>query len=221
MDALTPWLAPALGCSCRPGRLRAGVQSRCAVGRHGNRRGRRPGGTPGGDRGSGNPLPNRARGLAELHAGRPAVAAADRRGRAAARRRGRRDRGGHEPGHGPGRVGLVDGSGGGRAGTNAGRAPGRRVPRTGHGSVAELQPDAVDAAGASHERCLGAVGPGDDGGNGARQRCAGQPPRWRGRLRSADRQALRLDAAGRVRDVGGTAETTGWATASGCSTGRA
>ena len=41
-------------------RLRAGVQGRCAVGRHGDRRRRRSGGTAGGDRRGGEPLPDGA-----------------------------------------------------------------------------------------------------------------------------------------------------------------
>ena len=129
------------------GRLRAGVQGRCAVGRHGDRRRRRPGGAPGGDRRGGDPVPDGPGGRAHLHARRPAVADAERRGRAAARRRGRRDRGRHGHGRGAHRVGRVDGAGGGRAGADAGDAPGRGVPRAGRGRVAQLQPDATDAAG--------------------------------------------------------------------------
>ena len=51
------------------------------------------------------------------------------------------------------------------------------------------------------ERGRGAVGPGDDGGAGARQPRVGQPPRWRGRLRAAGGQPLRRDAHGRRRDL--------------------
>ena len=69
---------------------------------------------------------------------------------------------------------------GGCAGADAAGAPGRGVPRAGRGAVAELQPDAVDAVGLhgaggavvgrrGKERRRGAVGPGDDGGDGARQ----------------------------------------------------
>ena len=47
-------------------RLRAGVQGRRVVGRHGHRRGRRPGGAPEGDRRGGHPLPDRAGRLAGL-----------------------------------------------------------------------------------------------------------------------------------------------------------
>ena len=129
------------------GRLRAGVQGGCPLGRHVDRRRGRPGGTAGGDRGGGDPFPHGAGGLAGLHAGRPAVADAERGGWAAAGRRGRRDRGRHGPRRRPRRVGCVDRAGGGRAGANAAGAPGRRVPRARHGGVAELQPDAVDAAG--------------------------------------------------------------------------
>ena len=73
-------------------RLRAGVQGRCPVGRHVDRRRRRTRWQFGGDRGGGDPVQDGAGGRAGLHARRPAVTQAERRGRAAARRRGRRDR---------------------------------------------------------------------------------------------------------------------------------
>ena len=87
------------------------------------------------------------------------------------------------------------------------------VPGAGRGRVAELQPDAVDAAGlcgaggavvgrAGAERGRGAVGPGDDGGHGARRPRAGQPVRRRGRLRAAGGEPARGDAAGRLHHVG-------------------
>ena len=86
-----------------------------------------------------------------------------------------------------GGVGRGDGAVGRRAGADAGGAPGRGVLRAGHRRVAELQPDAVDAAvlcgaggpvvgWAGDERGRGAVGPGDDGGHGARRPRVGQPP---------------------------------------------
>ena len=73
-------------------RLRAGVQGRCPVGRHVDRRRRRTRWEFDGDRGRGDPVPDGAGGRAGLRARRPAVAAAERRSRAPARRRGRRDR---------------------------------------------------------------------------------------------------------------------------------
>ena len=114
----------------------------------------------------------------------PAVAQAERGGRAAARRRGRRDRRRHGRGRRAGGVGRLDRAGRRPAGADAGAAPGRGIPRAGRGAVAELQRDAVDAAGlcgaggavvgrAGDERGRGAVGPGDDGGDGARRRRAG------------------------------------------------
>ena len=98
------------------------------------------------------------------------------------------------------------------AGADAGDAPGRGVPRAGHGGLSELQPEAVDAAGLcgaggavvgrpGDERGRGAVGPGDDGGAGARRPRVGQPPRWRGRLRAGGGQPLRGDAHARRRDL--------------------
>ena len=196
----------------RGGRLRAGVQGRCPVGRYVDRRRGRPGGAPGGDRGGGDPLPDGAGGLAGLHARRPAVAQAERRGRAAARRRGRRERRRHGRGRRAGGVRPVDRAGRRPAGADAGDAPGRGVPRVGPGGLAQLQPDAIDAAGLcgaggavvgrpGDERGRGAVGPGDDGGAGARQPRVGQPPRWRGRLRAAGGQPLRGDAHARRRDL--------------------
>ena len=89
----------------RGGRFRAGVQGRCPLGRHVDRRRGRRGGASGGDRGGGDPVPDGAGGLAGLHARRPAVAEAERRGRAAARRRGRRDRRRHGRGRRAGGVG--------------------------------------------------------------------------------------------------------------------
>ena len=172
-----------------------------------------PGGASGGDRGGGHPVPDGPGGLARLHARGPAVADAERRGGTAARRRGRRDRRRHGRGCGPHRVGRVDGAGGGRAGADAAGAPGRRVPGAGRGRVAQLQPDAVDAAGlcgaggavvgrAGAERGRGAVGPGDDGGHGARRPRAEHPVRRRGRLRAAGGEPARGDAAGRLHHVG-------------------
>ena len=122
----------------RGGRRRAGVQGRCPLGRHVDRRGRRPGGTPEGDRGGGDPRPHGAGGLARLHARGPAVAHAERRGRAAARRRGRRDR--RRPGRRrrAGDGGRRDRAGRRSAGADAGAAPGRGVPRAGRGAVAAL-----------------------------------------------------------------------------------
>ena len=151
--------------------------------------------------------------IATLHAGRPAVADAERGGGAAARRRGRRDGRRHGHRHRPHRVGHVDGAGGGRTGADAAGAPGRGVLRAGHGAVAELQPDTVDADGlhgeggavmgrSGDERGRGAVGPGDDGGHGARRRRGGQPPRRRGRLRAAGGEPLRGDAAGGLQHLG-------------------
>ena len=119
----------------RRGRLRAGVQGRCPVGRHVDRRRRRTRWEFGGDRGGGDPVQDVAGGRAGLHARWPAVAATERRCRAAARRRARD-------------VGRVDRAGRRPAGADAGDAPGRRVQGAGHGAVAELQPDAVDAAAA-------------------------------------------------------------------------
>ena len=99
------------------------------------------------------------------------------------------------------------------AGADAAGAPGRGLLRAGRVAVSQLQPDAVDAAGlcgaggavvgrAGDERGRGAVGPGDDGGHGAGRRRAGQPPRWRGRLRAAGREALRRHAAARLQHLG-------------------
>ena len=105
------------------------------------------GAAPGGDRGGGDSVPDGAGGLAGLHARRPAVAEAERRGRAAARWRGRRDRGRHGRGRRAGGVGRVDRASRRPAGADAGDAPGRGVPRAGHGGLSELQPDAVHAAG--------------------------------------------------------------------------
>ena len=51
------------------------------------------------------------------------------------------------------------------------------------------------------ERGRGAVGPGDDGGDGARRRRQRHPARCGGRLRAGGRQPLRRDAHGRRRDV--------------------
>ena len=159
-------------------------------------------------------------GLAGLHARRAAVADAEPRGRAAARRRGRGDRRGHGRGGGPDRVGHGDRAGGGRARSDAAGASGRGLLRAGRVAVSQLQPDAVDAARlcgaggavvgrAGHERGPGAVGPGDDGGHGARRRCAGQPPRRRGRLWAAGREPLRRDAAGRLQHLGVRAGLSG------------
>ena len=91
--------------------------------------------------------------------------------------------------------GCVDRAGGGRARADAAGAPGPGLLRAGCIAVCELQPDAVDAAGlcgargavvgrAGDQRGAGAVGPRDDGRDGARRARAGQPPRWRGRLRA-------------------------------------
>ena len=161
------------------------------------------------------------------HARWPAVADAKRRGGPAARRRRRRDRGRPGPRHRPHRVGRGNRARGGCAGADAAGASGRRVRRAGRGAVAQLHPDAVDAAGLDgeggavvgrpgHERRRGAVGPGDDDGPGARQRRRGRPPGGRGRLRAVGRQPLRGDAACGRQHVGSTAGTTGSATASGC-----
>ena len=68
------------------------------------------------------------------------------------------------------------------------------TPQTPLGFVARVAPS---WGGAGDERGRGAVGPGDDGGDGARRRRAGQPVRWRGRLRAAGGEPLRGDAAGR------------------------
>ena len=65
----------------------------------------------------------------------------------AARRRRRRDRRRDGCRRGPCRVRPVNGPVTGSAGPDAAGARGRRVPRAGRGAVAELQPDAVDAAG--------------------------------------------------------------------------
>ena len=91
-------------------------------------------------------------------------------------------------------------------------ASGRGIPRAGPRGVTELQPDAVDAAGADGaggavlgragaERGRGAVGPRDDGGDGARRRRRRHPARRGGRLRAAGRQPLRRDAHGRRRNL--------------------
>ena len=75
----------------------------------------------------------------------------------------------------------------------------------GRGAVAELQPDPVDGAGlrgqggavvgrSGDKRRRGAVGPGHDGGDGARQLRTGQPHRWRDRLRAAGGKPLRGNA---------------------------
>ena len=196
----------------RGGRLCAGVQGRCAVGRHVDRRRGRRGGAAGGDRRGGDPLPDGAGGLARLHARRPAVAAAECRSRPAARRRGRRDRRRHGRRRRAGGVGLVDRAGRRPASADAGDAPSRGVPRAGPGAVAQLQPDAVDAAGADgaggavvgragQERRRGAVGPRDDGGDGARRRRRRHPARRGAGLRAAGRQPLRGDAHGRRRNL--------------------
>ena len=51
------------------------------------------------------------------------------------------------------------------------------------------------------ERGRGAVGPGDDGGDGARRRRVGHSPRWRGRLRAGGGPPVRGDAHVRHRDL--------------------
>ena len=69
------------------------------------------------------------------------------------------------------------------------------TPSTPLGFVARVAPSWGRAG---DQRGAGAVGPRDDGGDGARRARAGQPPRWRGGLRAAGRAALRGDAAGRL-----------------------
>ncbi len=75
----------------------------------------------------------------------------------------------------------------GRARADAAGAPGPGLLRAGRIAVCELQPDAVDAARlrgargavvgrAGDQRGAGAVGPRDDGRDGARRARAGQPP---------------------------------------------
>ena len=195
-------------------RLRARVQGRRAVGRHRHRRRRRPRGAARRDVGGGDPGAHRPGGLARLHPRRRAVAAAERRGGAAPRRRRRRDRRRRGRGRRPRRRPRVERPGGGRAGADAAGARGRRLLRAGRVAVAQLEPDAVDPAGADgaarpvvgragHERGRRAVGPRHDGGpGGARRPRLGQPPRRRARLRPAGRPPLRRDAAVRRRRHG-------------------
>ena len=90
---------------------------------------------------------------------------------------------------------------------------GRRLLRAGRIAVVELEPDALDPAGAhgaarpvvgraGHERGRRAVGPRHDGGpGGARRPRLGQPPRRRARLRPAGGPPLRRDAAVRPPDL--------------------
>ena len=96
-----------------------------------------------------------AGGLPGLHAGRPAVADAGRRGGAAAGRRRRRD----GRGHGRGRRARVQRQGHGAvarcAGADAGGASGRRVLRARNVAVAGVGPDAVEPA--ASERAGGPV----------------------------------------------------------------
>ena len=73
------------------------------------------------------------------------------------------------------------------------------TPSTPLGFVARVAPSWGGQATSGAEALWG---PGDDGGPGARRPGAGQPPRWRGRLRAAGRQPLRGDAAGRLQHVG-------------------
>ena len=134
-----------------------------------------------------------ARRLAGLHARRP------RRGRAAARRRRCRDRGRHGHRRRPRRRRRGQRPRGRRAGADAGRPSGRRLPRAGHGGVAELQPDAVDADGLHGEG--GAV-------VGRKRRGAAAEALW-GRETMAGMGGHRS-----------TARPTGLDTASRCSTGR-
>ncbi len=196
-------------------RLRARVQGRRAVGRYRHRRRRRPRGPARRDGGGGDPRADRAGGFARLHLRRRrAVAAAERRGRAAARRRRRRDRRGRGRGRRPRRLARVERACCGRAGADAARARGRGVPRARGVSVAQLEPDALDPAGAhgaggsvvgraGHRRGRRAVGPRDDGGHGgARRPRLGQPPRWRGGLRAAGRAPLRGYSPGRLQHLG-------------------
>ena len=153
-----------------------------------------------------------AGGLAGLQRGRPGVADAERRGRAAAGRRRRRDRHGHGRRRRPRLLGLGDGAVAGRADADAVGAPGRGVHRAGHVAVVRLGPDAVEPAGA-HRAGSPVVGRVGDG----RRRCSLAQPDgvWDGvapdgRLRRtaqrrgglrAPRGPLRRNAERRGRDL--------------------
>ena len=80
------------------------------------------------------------------------------------------------------------------------------TPSTPLGFTARVAPS---WGGAGRRRGAGAVGPGDDGGHGARRLRAGQPPRWSGRLRAAGGDSLRRHAPGRFRDLGVRPELPG------------
>ena len=194
------------------GRIRAGVQGGCAVGRHRDRRRGRTGRKSGCDLGGGDPLPDGAGSLARLSLRARALAPAQPGGGTAARRRGRRDRRGRGHRRRPDRIGRGDRAVGRLQGPDAAGAPGRRVPGAGHVGVVWLQPDAVDAAGLSGEadpvlgrtgrkRRPGALGPGDDGGDGGRRSGSGRPSGGRARLRDAGRGPFGRDAELRHRGL--------------------
>ena len=95
---------------------------------------------------------------------------------------------------------------------DAAGAPGRRVPGAGHVSLVQLQPDAADTARvhgeadpvlgrAGHQRRPGALGPGDDGGDGTRRRRIRQPSGGGARLRAAGREPAGRHAEVRHRDL--------------------
>ena len=98
------------------GRIRAGVQGGCAVGRHRDRRRGRTGRKSGSDLGGGDPLPDGAGSLARLSLPARALAPAQPGGRSQTRWRGRRDRRGRGHRRRTDRIGCVDRAVGRRAG---------------------------------------------------------------------------------------------------------
>ena len=110
------------------------------------------------------------------------------------------------------RIGRGDRAVGQPAGADAAGPPGPGVPGPGCVSIVWLQPDAVDAARLSGEadpvlgrtgrkRRPGALGPGDDGGDGGRRSGSGRPSGGRARLRDAGRGAFGRDAEVRHRGL--------------------
>ena len=203
-------------------RLRARVQGRRAVGRDADEGGYGARRKPRLHERRGEPAADRDRRVAEHDDRQPHGPDTQRRDRDSPGWRRRRNRAGHGPGRwgGAGRRRHRPGRGHPRA--QAARASSRGIRRERRVDLDQLQPDTVDPARLHRarlprlgrrveERRRSALGAREHGrhGPGPAARRGRKPPRYRGRLRAADRCAVRRNATSRTADLGVRARLPG------------